>query len=174
MALAISSDFGSVVGFCRNAAGVSQPVAWFDTTRLGIGYCDYGLPNSTGCLGHLTAQGSVVAAANSFDVTASRLPLASNGFFLVSRNQGDTYPVNNSQGRLCLGGFIGRYVGPGQIKNSGSAGSFSLAIDLTSMPQPFGNVAVQPGETWNFQAWYRDANPGATSNFTDAVSVTFQ
>ncbi|MCP3916270.1 MAG: hypothetical protein GY711_12005 [bacterium] len=31
----------------------------------------------------------------------------------------------------------------------------------------------QPGETWNFQCWYRDNNPGPTSNFTDAVSVTF-
>ncbi len=31
-------------------------------------------------------------------------------------------------------------------------------------PMPF-----QPGETWNFQAWYRDT--GGTNNFTDAVSV---
>ena len=33
-------------------------------------------------------------------------------------------------------------------------------------------VAVQPGETWNFQCWYRDL--GNSNNFTDAVSVTFQ
>ena len=31
-----------------------------------------------------------------------------------------------------------------------------------------------PGQTWNFQAWYRDANPTVTSNFTDAVGITFQ
>jgi hypothetical protein len=30
-----------------------------------------------------------------------------------------------------------------------------------------------PGETWYFQAWHRDANPTLTSNFTDAVSITF-
>ncbi len=30
------------------------------------------------------------------------------------------------------------------------------------------------GESWNFQAWFRDKNPGNTSNFTDGVSVLFQ
>ena len=29
-----------------------------------------------------------------------------------------------------------------------------------------------PGDTLNFQAWYRDV--GGTNNFTDAVSVLFQ
>jgi hypothetical protein len=28
--------------------------------------------------------------------------------------------------------------------------------------------------TWNFQRWYRDLNPGSTSNFTDALRVTFR
>ena len=79
-----------------------------------------------------------------------------------------------SQGNLCLGGAIGRYVGPGQIKNSGAAGTFDLVLDLASTPTPTGLVQVLPGDTWNFTAWYRDAVSGvATSNFTDAVSVTF-
>lgn len=30
---------------------------------------------------------------------------------------------------------------------------------------------AQPGETWSFQAWYRDVSN--TNNFTDAVSITF-
>ena len=34
-------------------------------------------------------------------------------------------------------------------------------------------VAIQPGETWNFQLWYRDNNPQTTSNFTDAISIFF-
>jgi hypothetical protein len=43
-----------------------------------------------------------------------------------------------------------------------------------------GNIPLTPvtsilaGETWNFQAWYRDLNPTNTSNFTDGLSVTFQ
>jgi formylglycine-generating enzyme required for sulfatase activity len=110
---------------------------------------------------------------NNFVLASSGLPLNSYGYFLASRDQGSVFPVNNSQGRLCLGGFIGRYVGQGQIMNSGATGSFVLLIDLTSMPHPFGNVAVHTGETWNFQAWYRDANPAATSNFTNGLEVLF-
>ena len=50
----------------------------------------------------------------------------------------------------------------------------SLSIDLTNIPSPLGSVSVTPGSTWNFQAWHRDSTPlGASSNFTDAVSVTF-
>jgi hypothetical protein len=30
------------------------------------------------------------------------------------------------------------------------------------------------GETWSFQAWFRDVNPGVTSNFTDGVAVTLR
>ncbi|MCP3996840.1 MAG: hypothetical protein GY722_17525 [bacterium] len=33
---------------------------------------------------------------------------------------------------------------------------------------------VLPGDTWTFQCWFRDHDPALTSNFTDAVSVTFQ
>ena len=76
---------------------------------------------------------------------------------------------------LCLGGGIGRYVGPGQILNSGAAGLFQLPLDLTLTPTPTGLVAIAAGETWNFTAWHRDAVAGSvTSNFTDAVAVTFE
>ena len=80
-----------------------------------------------------------------------------------------------SDGNLCLGGSIGRYVGPGQIVNSGATGSFTLPLDLTQTPTPTGLVAIAAGETWNFQAWHRDAVGGfATSNFTDGLAVQFQ
>ena len=136
-------------------------------------YCTPAIPNSTGQAGVLTAIGSNAVQANNVTLIASSLSLHSFGFFLTSRDQGSIYPVGNSQGRLCLGGLIGRYVGAGQIKNSGATGSFSLALDLTAMAHPFNPVVAQPGQTWHFQAWHRDANPGLTSNFTDAVSVTF-
>ena len=35
--------------------------------------------------------------------------------------------------------------------------------------------AAMAGETWNFQAWFRDVVGGATtSNFSDAWQVTWQ
>ncbi|RKY16071.1 MAG: hypothetical protein DRQ55_18765 [Planctomycetota bacterium] len=137
-------------------------------------YCSPAIPNSTGQPGVFAATGTNAVPDNNLTMIASQLPENSHGFVITSREQGSVFPVNNSQGRLCLGGFIGRYVGPGQIQNSGSTGTFSLALDLDAVPTPAGIVAVQPGETWNFQAWYRDANPTTTSNFTDAVAVTFQ
>jgi hypothetical protein len=43
-----------------------------------------------------------------------------------------------------------------------------------ALPQPTGAVSAQVGETWNFQAWYRDSNPVNTSDFTDAIGVEFR
>ena len=76
-----------------------------------------------------------------------------------------------SQGTLCLGGAVGRYAK--QVANTGTAGVLVLVLDLTDTPTPNGPVTVLAGETWNFQAWFRDKNPGTTSNFTNGVSVTF-
>ena len=47
-------------------------------------------------------------------------------------------------------------------------------VDLTRVPQPTGLAAALAGETWHYQAWYRDSNPTATNNFTDAVSVSYR
>ncbi|MEZ6021015.1 MAG: hypothetical protein R3F17_13190 [Planctomycetota bacterium] len=48
-----------------------------------------------------------------------------------------------------------------------------MQVDLSVMPlSP--NQAVQPGDTWTFQCWYRDVNPTTTSNFTDALEVVFE
>ena len=58
--------------------------------------------------------------------------------------------------------------------NTGASGEFSLVLDLTAVPTPTGSVAVQAGETWYWQTWFRDQNPTSTSNFTDGLSVLFQ
>lgn len=145
------------------------------TAQVGTNYCTPAISNSSGVPAAISSTGTSVVHLNNLVLTSSGLPLNSFGFFLTSRDQGSVFPVNSSQGRLCLGGFIGRYVGQGQILNSGATGSFALAIDSTSMPQPFGNVAVQHGDTWNFQCWFRDTvvGGGATSNFSDGLEVMF-
>jgi probable HAF family extracellular repeat protein len=168
-AFAVNDDGSVVVGYALDSTSHARAVSW-EAGTIGSRYC-HSVTNSTGMGGFTNVTGSNVVAANNLQLGAANLPINSFGFFLTSRDRGSLYPVNNSQGRLCLGGFIGRYVGPGQIKNSGTAGAFTLPIDLTLMPQPFGGIPAQSGDTWNFQAWYRDANPQSTSNFTDAVSV---
>jgi len=140
---------------------------------VGANYCA-AATNSTGVTGAMSAAGSAVAASNALTLTASRLPNNAFGFFLTSRSQGFVQNPGGSQGNLCLSGAIGRFVGPGQIKNSGATGAISLALDLTRQPTPTGFVAVVAGDTWNFTAWYRDVVGGtATSNFADGLAVTF-
>ena len=139
----------------------------------GVNYCSANI-NSTGVGASMGASGTNTVSANDLVLEASALPNNSFGFFLTSQTQGSVSNPGGSQGDLCLGGAIGRYVGTGQIQNAGSTGDIALAIDNTQVPQPTGLVAVSAGETWSFQAWYRDAIGGsATSNFTDGYEITF-
>ena len=50
----------------------------------------------------------------------------------------------------------------------------AIPVDLGALPlSP--PVAAVPGATWIFQLWYRDQGAGGpTSNFSDAVAVTFE
>lgn len=149
----------------------------FTSGPVGIGtaYCSPAEINSTGAAGVLAASGSDVAADNQVVVHASDLPTNSFAFVIVSDSQGLVINPGGSAGNLCLAGDIGRYVGAGQIQNSGAMGTFDLTLDLTAVPQPTGPVGTMAGDTWNFQAWYRDSSAtGPTSNFTNGLSVTFQ
>jgi len=144
------------------------------TGEVGTRFCGPAVANSSAGPASLRVWGQSSVAANDVRLVATGLPLGSFGFFLASRTQGNVVQPGGSQGVLCLGGAIGRYVGAGQVVNSGFTGNCALDIDLTQMPTPTGHVAAQAGQTWNFTAWFRDANPASTSNFTDAVAVLLQ
>jgi len=145
-----------------------------DTSWIGRSYCAPGAPNSTGYRALIFATGSASVTANDVTLTSVLIPDNSFGFYLTSTTQGSVSNPGGSAGNLCLGGAIGRYVGPGQILNSGTSGSISLVLDLTQHPTPTGLVSVTPGQSWHFQAWFRDVAVGvATSNFTDGLRVTF-
>ena len=135
---------------------------------IGTRYCSPAQGNSSGAPGALDVLGSATLADDDLTLQASSLPANQFGLFVTSQTQGS---VSVGSGTLCLGGQIGRFAGPGQILNSGAAGTFSL--DLTPSSDWPGNVmAPMVGSTWNFTTWFRDI--GSTSNFTDAVSLTFQ
>ena len=75
---------------------------------------------------------------------------------------------------LCFGGTIGRYQDLADIFQVDAMGEGRLVIDVGMIPQPSQFVAIQPGETWKFQAWHRDVNAaGPTSNFTSGVEIDF-
>ncbi|MEM8713043.1 MAG: hypothetical protein AAGG01_19010 [Planctomycetota bacterium] len=142
---------------------------------LGTSYCANPVPNSPGAAGVLAIVGTTSLRLARVELRASSLPAATFGFSLTSQTQADVTGLPGSVGRLCLGGAVGRFVGPGQVQSTGSEGAFGLAVDLSAFPQPTGAVAVQPGETWSFQAWHRDvlSSGGLTSNLTSALAVTF-
>jgi len=138
---------------------------------FGTRYCSPANTTSTGLPASLSVMGSPIASDNDLTLVAEDLPPGEFGYFLVGSNQGQFQPPG-SQGILCLAcgfqgcGGIGRFTGPGQIIQGPVGG---IAVDLTALPLT-PNVSVQPGDTWNFQCWFRDLG---SSNFTDAVSVDF-
>jgi hypothetical protein len=96
-------------------------------------------------------------------------------YFICSLSSGNVNLPGGSAGRLCLGGAIGRVVG-GQIRSSGPDGRIAADFSPGNLPSPSGPVAAAAGETWQFQCWHRDVAAGgvSTSNFSNAVAVTFQ
>ncbi|WP_145198097.1 hypothetical protein [Planctomycetes bacterium Poly30] len=156
-----------------NLVSIGGDIGGGGIPTIGTSYCTP-VANSTGVPAAMSAIGSTSVAMNNVLLKAEGMPFNSFGLFLTSQLQGFAANPGGSQGNLCLGGAIGRYVGPGQIQNSGLAGEIELSIDLTMHPTPTGIVAVQAGETWNFTAWYRDAVGGsATSNFADGLEISF-
>lgn len=134
---------------------------------VGSVYCTPANLNSSGTSGVCSAFGQYHAEANDLELSASGLPKNELGYFLCSQTLGFTANPGGSQGNLCIGGKIGRFVS--QVQDSGSTGSFSIPVDLDGLPV-WRNQAAQPGETWYFQAWFKD---GSFSNFTDGLEVTF-
>ena len=151
----------------------------FDLATVTIGpagpgdvVCNPAVTNSTGWAAQIHATGSDLLSANDLGLEAAGLPRQSIALFLGSRGQANVPNAGGSQGTLCLGGATGRYVT--QIQSTGNTGVVAITLDNTALASPIGPVAAQVGETWTFQAWYRDTNPTSTTNFTDAVAVTFR
>jgi hypothetical protein len=139
--------------------------------ELGTSYCA-AQTNSTGQRAITEAHGVSLAHINRLRLLTIDAPPTSFGYYITSRTQGDVLFPAGSSGRICLAGSIGRFVD--QVGQVTAAGTFATIPNLAVMPTS-PNVAVQPGETWNFQMWFRDAGPvGATSNFSLPVSVEFQ
>lgn len=142
--------------------------------NVGTSYCGPAVVNSTGNAAFMRATGSAVVTDHDLALAASSLPVFSSVLFLASPSQGLWLNPGGSNGHLCLGGAIGRGVG-GRVFQTNPTGNVSTYVDLLHMPTPILlTVPVQPGETYHFQAWYRDSLGGvAGSNFTDAISVQF-
>lgn len=137
---------------------------------IATSYCS-AEPNSTGNPAILQAAGSSKASFNTVSFRCLGLPSNQSGYLLASMAQADIFMPGGSQGRLCLGAPTARFTADVQNTFGGSIMFFNP--DLSDVPLT-PSVAIQAGETWNFQVWYRDINPGQTSNFSLPVSIDFR
>ncbi len=133
------------------------------TEGMGSVYCNSN-PNSTGAEGEIVVSGSTAVSDGLLYLNGHALPTNEFGYFVASQTQGFVSNPGGSEGNLCLGGQIVRF--RSQIGSTGPEGRLTIRVDLAFPP-------ITTGETWNFQGWHRDHNPGSTSNFTNAVSASF-
>jgi len=136
--------------------------------QIGGRVCDPAVPNSSGLSAVIWGAGSPVVATNDLELAATALPEQQIGIFVAGQSFGTSVPPG-SQGVFCLAGGAFHRLAP--VLSSRNVGAFGQRVDLSSIP---GHGPVLPGETWYFQAWFRDKNPGSTSNFTDAVGIAFR
>lgn len=163
-----SSRSGSL-GSLPDAPVLTGKVVLF--SDVGVPFCDPAPANSTGSPGVLTVLGEADASADNAALYLADLPGNTFALALNSRARGFIPMLAGGQGNLCLDGAIGRY--NSRIILTNAAGTGSLQLHPSGTPTPSGQVAIMAGEIWNFQTWYRDSNPSATSNLTNAVAVTF-
>jgi len=136
-------------------------------TPPGTNYCSTN-PNSTGVEASISASGSSTVASNDLSLLASDVPPGRFGYFLMSETQGFIPLFSGSQGNFCLGSPFVRFAQQGMTANA--SGELMLNVDYFSLPN---GSFILPGDTWNFQAWFRDQNPGNTSNTTDGLEIQF-
>ena len=171
----IQFGFASVATFYEDSGRYYDNIDWAEIANPGLGrvVC-LGNPNSTGSGALLTATGSDVAADNDLTLTVDGLPANVNGLFFQSPTGVKVYNPAGSEGHLCIASFaIGRFP---EVNFSGASGSVSTSVDLVSVPGAAGPISVMAGNTHQFQYWTRDVGTGgaALSNFSSAVSITFQ
>lgn len=133
-------------------------------THLGTQYCNATV-NSTGVPAEIFAVGPT--AASEFEIFATHLPASTPAIFYYGDAQVNALPFG--EGVRCVGGTTFRLLPP---QFSGPEGTLQRVVDLTSPPQPAGQII--PGSTWNFQAWFRDPAGGPIGfNTSNGLEILF-
>ena len=127
-----------------------------------------GCANSVGPGARLNATGSVSVTADDLLLIADRLPPHRLGLVFMGA---DTTRVPLADGLRCVGGKLFRF----PVRMSDGGGVLTLGPGIVAHAAGNFPVSIEPGNTWSFQCWYRDAGGacGNGSNLTSALAVTF-
>ncbi|MEZ6003185.1 MAG: hypothetical protein R3F33_03250 [Planctomycetota bacterium] len=156
---------GDKLGIDSN--GVRSGIALIFELDHGSSVCD-GVANSTGEAAHLRVNGSTTAGDGLLTCRIENAVPGQAGLLIASPAPGFVANPGGSLGNLCLSGALAR-VG---VAVAGVDGRMLFHLDTTAIPlNP--TVAIQAGDTWCFQLYYRDHLAGTTSNFSNAVQVQF-
>ncbi len=155
------------------SAEVGAPYCYASACPCGNDGGDGGCLNSTGFGARLTGSGSTSVSADDLRIDAFQLPVGRAARFYMARML-TQQPFGD--GLLCAGsGGYGMFRFP--PSDTGAAGAVALEAGLAAfaaanLPPA---AALLPGDTWNFQVWFRDgAGPcGSGINTSNALSVVF-
>jgi hypothetical protein len=154
-------------------------------TATQYGHCPIGAPcdnpNTHGGCQNSTGKGAILAACGSGSVTTDDLELEvtrcpPNKLTLLFMGPGQAaavYADGIRQASPLNGVGVYRFGGlPANAQGTSIRGP-GLVAQSHGFPQPLGHI--QPGQTWNFQIWYRDPQGPCQgfSNFSNGVEVTF-
>lgn len=128
----------------------------FACGRVGSAYC-----TSNGA--NISASGSSRLSVNNLLLTARGLPPKTMGVFIYARGQ---QSIPFGQGTLCVGPAPIYRIQPALTASVG--GTLDKPVNYATLPAA---GKILPGETWYFQAWFRDGK--GASDLTDAVQIDF-
>lgn len=153
--------------------GIIEPFCPCPTQNCGTAAGGAGCVNSTGASGVLQWLGSPRVGRSDGALSATGLLVGSLSLIVMGTAEVST-PLGD--GHLCVaGGPEGAFRFGPFVANSSGAYVQNAVVDTTHASfNSHGHIHA--GDTWSFQAWYRDPQStcGATSNLTNAVRVTFR
>ena len=174
-----------------SASGRDDKIAWYENLMLQVeSYCACvtgapcgntdsvaGCANSSGAGALLSASGSSLVTLDNLVLTAESVPAQQFGLLFMGYV---TTEVPFGDGKLCITpsgiGGVYRY----GVQSSGASGVLGEGPGIVAYSHAaFGGFrgfgAIAAGETWNFQAWYRDPGGpcGSAFNLSNALAVTF-
>ncbi|MEZ6013541.1 MAG: hypothetical protein R3F49_00375 [Planctomycetota bacterium] len=191
LAVALGDTHGFIGAFGDDRAGnLAGSVHVYDVAALGAPWArpfcfcpqgascgnldlDAGCNNSTGHGASFEWWGSPSIAAADLGLAVRDLPAHAAAIVFLGDGAGSLYLTD---GRICVGsGGLGVFRTAPMYADA--AGALLVATDLAGRADLAlaGVGGLAAGQTWNFQAWYRDLNSlcGGGANASSALAVTF-